>query len=291
MGRATALLSTWPSRRLVLLCDLPRRRTTPWRSRCRASASGGTSRSSRCSSSRRCSRSSTSRCRCGPRRWLLPAGIGVAVLAALLQIVGLDVLANFAKLGAVTLLAWWFLGFFETAAWVMVVALIIPWVDAVSVWRGPTKHIVTHQRELFTTFSFAFPVPGEANTAQLGLPDLLFFALFLGAADRWGLRTRLTWAAMALSFGATLALDCRAGHHTAGCPRCRSSPSASSRRTRTCSGASCARTTRGAHCAPSGARPASRARAGRRSRCAACAGTCPRAAPERAGSPTPPRAP
>ena len=139
-------------------------------------------------------------------RWLLPAGIGVALLAAVLQIVGLDVLANFAKLAAVTLLAWWFLGFFETAAWVVVVALIVPWVDAASVWRGPTKHIVTHQRELFTTFSFAFPVPGEANTAQLGLPDLLFFALFLGAADRWGLRTRLTWAAMTLSFGTTLAL-------------------------------------------------------------------------------------
>jgi hypothetical protein len=34
----------------------------------------------------------------------------------------------------------------------------------------------------------------------------MFFALFLGAADRWGLRTKLTWAAMALSFGATLAL-------------------------------------------------------------------------------------
>src|SRR6476659_938433 len=137
---------------------------------------------------------------------LLQAGIVVAVLAVVFSLVGLDVLANFAKLGAVTLLAWWFLGFFETAAWVTVVALIIPWVDAASVWRGPTKHIVTHHRELFTTFSFAFPVPGEANTAQLGLPDLLFFALFLGAADRWGLRTRLTWAAMTLSFGTTLAL-------------------------------------------------------------------------------------
>jgi hypothetical protein len=142
--------------------------------------------------------------RTAPR--LLPAGIVVALLAAVLQLVGLDVLANFAKLGAVTLLAFWFLSFFETSAWVAIVALIIPWVDAVSVWRGPTKHIVTHQRELFTTFSFAFPVPGEPDTAQLGLPDLLFFALFLGAADRWGLRTRLTWAAMALSFGATLAL-------------------------------------------------------------------------------------
>jgi hypothetical protein len=138
--------------------------------------------------------------------WLLKAGIGVAVLAVALSIIGLDVLANFAKLGAVTLLAWWFLSFFETSAWVATVAVIIPWVDALSVWRGPTKQIVTHKRELFTTFSFAFPVPGEDDTAQLGLPDLLFFALFLGAAIRWGLRVRLTWLAMTLSFGATLAL-------------------------------------------------------------------------------------
>jgi hypothetical protein len=139
-------------------------------------------------------------------RGLLPVGLAVAVLAALLQLAELDVLANFAKLGAVTLLAFWFLSYFETAAWVVLVALVVPWVDAISVWRGPTKHIVTHQREVFTTFSIAFPVPGEDNTAQLGLPDILFFALFLAATVRFGLRTRLTWVAMTLSFGATLAL-------------------------------------------------------------------------------------
>lgn len=139
-------------------------------------------------------------------RGLFAAGVCVAVLAVVLHVLELEVLANFAKLGAVTLLAFWFLTYFETVAWVALVALIIPWVDAVSVWRGPTKHIVTHQRELFTTFSFAFPVPGEETTAQLGLPDLMFFALFLAASARWGLRTKWTWAAMTLSFGATLAL-------------------------------------------------------------------------------------
>jgi hypothetical protein len=139
-------------------------------------------------------------------RLVLPAGVAFAVLAALLEIAGLDVLANFAKLAAITLIAFWFLSYFETAAWVVLVALIVPWVDAVSVWRGPTKHIVTHQREVFTTFSFAFSVPGEVNTAQLGLPDLMFFALFLAACERFRLRTRLTWAAMTLSFGATMAL-------------------------------------------------------------------------------------
>ena len=142
-----------------------------------------------------------------PARRLLTAGLAVGVLAAALQVSGLVVVPNFGKLAAVTLLAFWFLTYFETAAWVVLVAVIVPWVDAYSVWRGPTKHILTHQRELFTTFAFAFPVPGEQNTAQLGLPDLLFFALFLAATERWGLRTRLTWAALALSFGGTMALS------------------------------------------------------------------------------------
>ena len=135
------------------------------------------------------------------------AGSSSRCLRPLLEVTDLEVLANFAKLAAVTLLAYWFLSYFETAAWVVLVALIVPLVDGYSVWRGPTKHIITQQRELFTTFSFAFPVPGEQNTAQLGLPDLLFFALFLAATVRWGLRTRLTWAAMTLSFGATMALS------------------------------------------------------------------------------------
>jgi len=137
---------------------------------------------------------------------LLAAGLAVGVLAAGLEYFGFDVPANFAKLAAVTLLALYFLSYFETAAWVMAVALIIPWVDAYSVWRGPTKHIITHQRELFTTFSFAFPVPGEQNTAQLGLPDILFFALFLAASVRFRLRPGWTWVALTASFGLTIVL-------------------------------------------------------------------------------------
>jgi hypothetical protein len=42
------------------------------------------------------------------------------------------------------------------------------------------------------------------STAKLGLPDLLFFALFLAAADQFKLRRRATWVAMAASFGLTL---------------------------------------------------------------------------------------
>jgi len=44
------------------------------------------------------------------------------------------------------------------------------------------------------------------SSAKLGLPDLLFFGLFLAAAERFRLRLRLTWLLMTASFGATLAL-------------------------------------------------------------------------------------
>ena len=71
-------------------------------------------------------------------------GLAFAVLAAVLTYADVDVFANFARLGACTLLGWWFLGYFETVSWVVLVAAIIPWVDAYSVWRGPTKQIVEH---------------------------------------------------------------------------------------------------------------------------------------------------
>src|SRR2546429_106049 len=45
-------------------------------------------------------------------RGLLPAGLAFAVLAAVLTIADFDVFANFARLGATTLLGWWFLGWF-----------------------------------------------------------------------------------------------------------------------------------------------------------------------------------
>ena len=119
---------------------------------------------------------------------------------------GWNTAENVVKLFAVTFVAFWFLAYFETASWVVLVAFIIPWVDAYSVWRGPTKVIVTHHEHVFTTLSYAFPVPGEHTAANLGLPDLLFFALFLAASVRFGLRPGWTWLAMTASFGATIAI-------------------------------------------------------------------------------------
>jgi predicted phosphodiesterase len=144
--------------------------------------------------------------RMAPTRALGGAVVALVVLAVLFELVGLDVAANFVKFAAVTAAGWWFLAFFESISWVLLVALLIIPVDTYSVFQGPTKVIVEEQPQIFDALSIAFPIPGEHNSAQLGLPDVLFFALFLGAAVRFGLRPGLTWTLMALSFAATLAL-------------------------------------------------------------------------------------
>jgi hypothetical protein len=135
---------------------------------------------------------------------LFGVGVGFLGLTLLLAAAGLHQLANFGKLGAMTFLAWAFLWLFEELSWVVLVACVIPWVDAYSVWRGPTKNIVNHHESVFSAFSFMFPLPDGAT--HLGLPDLFFFALFLGAALRFDLRVYWTWLALSLSFGATMAI-------------------------------------------------------------------------------------
>jgi hypothetical protein len=154
--------------------------------------------------------------RVAPQAVLAAAAIGLGLVTVGLSAAGLDVAANFTKFAAVVAAGWWFLTFFEALSWLLLIALLIVPVDIVSVARGPTKEIVENQPHVFDALSISFPITGEHNTAQLGLPDVLFFSLFLAAAARFGLRVAPTWVAMALSFGATLALA--VGFDVAGLP-------------------------------------------------------------------------
>jgi Na+/H+-dicarboxylate symporter len=135
---------------------------------------------------------------------LLLVVLALLAVTVILEVAGLDALANFSKLALMTSFGFWFLGFFESVLWVALVALVIPIVDSFSVWRGPTRHIVEEQPQIFDVFSFAFPSPGGESSANLGLPDLLFFALFLAAAARWNLRVGWTWIALTVSLGLTM---------------------------------------------------------------------------------------
>jgi hypothetical protein len=139
-------------------------------------------------------------------RWLVIAGVVVFGIAAVVTWeIGWHLVANFAKLGAYTCGGWAFLRLFEELGWVVIVALIIPFVDAISVAAGPTKDIVNHHVEVYSAVAVAFVGPG-GSAAGLGPPDILFFALFLAATVRWQLRTNWTWLAMAGMYSLTLVL-------------------------------------------------------------------------------------
>jgi hypothetical protein len=139
------------------------------------------------------------------RLWLWVAVVVLALAAFLCTIADLGLAANFAKLWAATFAGWAFLRLFERLSWVVLVALVIPLVDIVSVWKGPTHTITTHHFEVYTAVAIAFLVPG-GGAAYLGPPDVLFYALFLGAAARWHLRVGWTWFAMTYIYGLTIVI-------------------------------------------------------------------------------------
>ena len=136
----------------------------------------------------------------------LSAATGVlALLAFAFSAAGWGLPANFAKLWAAVAAGWLFLTLFEELSWVVAVAFVVPFVDAISVWRGPTHEITTHHFEIYTSVSVAFLAPGGI-AADLGPPDILFYALFLAAAVRWRLRPGWTWVATTGMYSLTLVI-------------------------------------------------------------------------------------
>jgi len=136
-------------------------------------------------------------------RWSFVAAVVLVLVAVGCAQAGWGLPGNFAKLGATAFLGWAFLRLFEELSWVVVVAVIIPFVDAISVWRGPTHSITTHHFEVYTSVAIAFVVPG-GYAAYLGPPDVLFYALFLAAAVRWSLRPGWTWLAVTGMYSLTV---------------------------------------------------------------------------------------
>jgi hypothetical protein len=139
------------------------------------------------------------------RRFVVLGLVVFGIAAVLTWEAGAHLASNFAKLGAYTCGGWAFLWLFEDLSWVVIVAVIIPFVDAFSVAAGPTKDIVNHHVEVYSAVAVAFVAPGGA-AAGLGPPDILFFALFLAATVRWGLRPGWTWLGMTGMYALTLVL-------------------------------------------------------------------------------------
>jgi hypothetical protein len=136
---------------------------------------------------------------------VLAAGLVLFGVWIGLDVAGLDALANTTRLASYAVLGYWLLTLFEELWWVALVALLIPWVDIWSVATGPTKYVTEKQPDFFFHVSVGLPTPGGGGI-NIGPPDIIFFALFLAAADRFGLRIGWTWVAMTGLLAVTLFL-------------------------------------------------------------------------------------
>jgi len=143
-------------------------------------------------------------CGTGWRPLLVATGI-LTLLAFAFSAADWGLPANFAKLWAAVAAGWLFLMLFEELSWVVIVAAVVPFVDAISVWHGPTRAITSHHFGVYTAVAIAFIVPG-GGAAYLGPPDILFYALFLAATWRWGLRVGWTWIGTTGMYGLTIVI-------------------------------------------------------------------------------------
>ena len=142
-------------------------------------------------------------------RWTMLAAIAVvlALIALACSETGQGLAANFAKFWAAVFAGWMFLYLFESLSLVVVIAPLIAIVDAISVFvpQGPTHQILANHPAIYTDVAVAFPASPDFISG-LGPPDILFYALFLAATWRWGLRTGWTWVGMTGMYGLTLVL-------------------------------------------------------------------------------------
>jgi hypothetical protein len=130
-------------------------------------------------------------------------------LAALFVWLGWVPFANIAKIVAAAALGIWIADELERLSWIVVVAAVSAVVDVVSVVAGPTKAIIGQGPVVVGYFTVAITWAGYSfheAFSGLGISDVIFFALYLGTAKRFELRTGWSAVAMAGSFLATIAL-------------------------------------------------------------------------------------
>jgi hypothetical protein len=142
----------------------------------------------------------------GETKVLVVSAALAAALAVALVLLGAGSAANVAKLACYALAGFALLLLFEELWWITLVAVLVPWVDIWSVAAGPTEYVVEQRPGLFERVAIGFPTPGETAIVSIGPPDVIFFALFLAAADRFQLRVTATWIGMTACLALTLAL-------------------------------------------------------------------------------------
>ena len=129
-------------------------------------------------------------------------------LAVLFVWLGWVPLANVVKIVATAALGMWIAAELEKLSWIVIVAAVSAVVDIASVAAGPTKAIIGQGPVVVGYFTVAITGFGYTYAEPLmglGVSDVIFFALYLATARRFGLRVGWSAVAMVASFLVTIA--------------------------------------------------------------------------------------
>ena len=148
-----------------------------------------------------------------PIRALLGAVAASFVLVAVLNVLDLDVASDLAKVVFGALAGTAFVRAIERPWWLIPICITVPIADAWSVFseRGVTNAVVERAQQeprWIDWPTIATPIAGLPYDlfGRLGIVDVLFAALFVGAATRWQLGRIRTAVALALGLVATSVL-------------------------------------------------------------------------------------
>ena len=135
--------------------------------------------------------------------WLLAIAAGALIVAVIATRADLRAEASTAKALLAGVAGVAAARVFQHRIEAILIALGIIAVDIWSVFAGPTRTLIEEQPETLALLSVALPAPGLQEAAAIGMPDLLFLALFTAVAAPLGLRERATALAMLASLSVT----------------------------------------------------------------------------------------
>jgi hypothetical protein len=148
-----------------------------------------------------------------PLRWLLAAVVTLFALLMVLNVAGVPVASDLAKVGFAAVAGAAFVRAVERPWWLLPIAVCVPIADAWSVFssRGVTHAVIHHARrqpKFIDWPTIATPIAGFPYHAfgRIGIVDVLFASLFLGIATRWQLGIRRGVVALAAGFLSTTVL-------------------------------------------------------------------------------------
>jgi hypothetical protein len=145
-----------------------------------------------------------------PARSLLIGVVALLALVIVLNVADIDVASDIAKIAFGALAGIAFVRAIERPWWLLPICLLVPLADAWSVFssRGVTHAVVEASRtepRWLDWPTIATPIAGVPYEAfgRIGIVDVLFLALFIGATIRWSLGIRRAAPALTLGLLAT----------------------------------------------------------------------------------------